>query len=77
MELKDYRNISGGSSVKRYRIDVHSITVQFQNGEMFEYSYASAGRRHVETMKLLAQAGWGLGSYIDQVVKYGYARQLQ
>lgn len=75
--MNQYKNISGSSIVKGYSIQVHSIIVYFQNGEAFEYSYASAGKHHVETMKLLAQAGWGLGSYIDQVTRFGYARQLK
>lgn len=75
--MDDYRNISGNSTVRRYSQDERSITIQFQNGEVYEYTYASAGKRHVETMKLLAKAGWGLGTYIDQVTRYGYARQLQ
>lgn len=35
------------------------------------------GKHHVETMKLLAASGQGLGEYIENVVKQGYARQLR
>lgn len=75
--MENYRNISGNSTVRGYQMQPNGITIHFQNGDVFEYNYASAGKHHVETMKLLAQAGWGLGSYIDQVTRFGYARQLQ
>lgn len=74
--MEHYKCIVPGCNVKRYQIDSKQITIQFNNNEVYQYTYTSAGKKHIETMKLLAQAGWGLDTYIDQVVKQGYARQL-
>lgn len=74
--MEDYHHITGNTPIKRYAIDSEHITVQFKNNEVYQYSYASAGKHHIETMKLLAKAGWGLESYIEHVVKQGYSRQL-
>ncbi|MFM1876426.1 MAG: hypothetical protein RL266_2163 [Bacteroidota bacterium] len=75
-EMQKYRNISGNSTVKAFTAEQASITIEFTNGEVYEYSYSSAGKHHVETMKLLAKAGYGLGSYIEEVVEMGWSRQL-
>jgi len=74
--MEKYENIRRTSEVKAYSIEDNAITIAFANGEKYQYSYTSAGQRHVETMKLLARAGWGLGSYIEEIAKEGYARQL-
>lgn len=74
--MEPYRNISGRSKVKGYHAEPTDITIEFVNGEIYRYSYSSAGRQHVERMKLLAKAGWGLGAYIEEVTKLGWSRQL-
>lgn len=44
------------------------ITVQFKSGKytVYTYTYESAGVDAVETMKGLAQQGYGLNSYISR-----------
>ena len=74
--MEKYENIRRTSDVRGYRIEANAITIEFVNGEKYLYNYTSAGQRHVETMKLLARAGWGLGSYVEDIAKEGYARQL-
>ncbi|MDM5180676.1 hypothetical protein PO883_26185 [Massilia sp. DJPM01] len=68
-----YANLSGDSGVQAYRIGARQITVRFAGGAVYVYTYASAGRERVETMKLLAQAGRGLATYISQHVHDAYA----
>ncbi|MBI1289594.1 MAG: hypothetical protein GC178_18690 [Flavobacteriales bacterium] len=75
--FKDYKNLSGSSIIKAYRMEENGVTVHFRNGEVYEYTHGSTGSHHIETMKHLAQAGWGLGSYVEQMTKFGYARQLK
>ena len=48
------------------------IKIQFIDTEIYKYSYAKAGRRHIEQMKSLAQKGIGLATYINQHVKNLY-----
>jgi len=75
--MEQYTNNSGTSVVKSYTPLTDGIIVLFTNGEAYTYTNASAGKRHIETMKKLASNGQGLGEYIENVVKQGYARQLK
>ncbi len=74
--MEQYTNTSGTSVVKSYALQPDGIIVLFTNGEAYTYTHTSAGKRHIETMKKLARKGEGLGEYIENVVKQGYARQL-
>jgi hypothetical protein len=75
--MKPYQNTSGTSVVKSYAAQPDGIIIVFTNGEAYTYTHASAGSGHIETMKKLARKGQGLGEYIENVVKHGYARQLK
>lgn len=63
-----YGNISGNSGIVAYDTKEESITVQFRSGgcTVYTYTYESAGADAVETMKGLAQQGYGLNSYISR-----------
>jgi len=67
-----YENISGESNVSGYNIGTDFIQVMFSSGSVYTYSYDSAGQENVEEMKRLAIAGQGLGSFIQNNVKYDY-----
>lgn len=68
--MKPYKNISGKSGVWAYLIGPDWIKVKFgRNGETYTYSYRSAGIEHVERMKVLAEAGKGLATYINRHVR--------
>jgi hypothetical protein len=71
--LERYRNLSGTSGAVAYEIADDAITVQFADGGIYVYSYASAGRHNVEQMKTLALAGRGLCSFISRHVAHAYA----
>ena len=60
-----YLNLGGNSNVKNFEIGETHIDVQFGDGSIYRYSYLSAGKMHIEQMKLLAQKGMGLNSYIN------------
>ena len=64
LAMKEYRN--GDSGVIAYRLEPRAIVVQFKTGGTYKYSHASAGKAAVEQMQLLAQAGRGLATYINQ-----------
>lgn len=75
--MKRYRNRGGNSGVKGYEIGEAFIKVQFANGDIYMYDYPSSGREHVEKMKILAQAGKGLSTYISRHVKENFADKIQ
>lgn len=71
--MEIYRNLQGDSGVRAYEIGRDSITVAFSGDDAsYVYTYASAGKRHVEEMKKLARAGRGLSTYISRHVRKGY-----
>lgn len=71
--MTPYANLAGDSGVEAYRLGARQITVRFGGGAEYVYTWASAGRAHVEQMKLLAQAGRGLATYISQHAHDAYA----
>jgi len=65
--MRPYNSKSGKSSgVTGYISGKDYIVVQFNNNTIYKYSYKSAGRDAVETMKVLASAMKGLSTYISQ-----------
>lgn len=75
--MRRYRNLDGGSGVTAYETTDEAIRVQFSNGYIYEYDYASAGRQNVNRMKMLAAAGKGLSTFISRNVHDAYARRLR
>lgn len=71
--MQRYRRLGGESGVVAYEIGDRKIDVEFVDGKIYTYSYASSGREHIEQMKLLAQAGQGLCGYISKHVRDNYA----
>jgi hypothetical protein len=74
--MRAYKNISGDSGVIAYQTGKDRILVQFADGGIYEYTYASTGHNHVESMKVLAAKGRGLATFINQYVRDAYARKV-
>ena len=73
--MQAYLNRNGNSNVKCYEIGNNYIDVCFfGTPKTYRYSYASAGRNHVEQMKILARKGSGLNSYIMNNVRFAYEK---
>ena len=70
--MEKYKNLSRDSSVYAYKIGMNYIDVQFNDGSIYRYSYKSVGSSNVEQMKRYAQAGDGLGSFIQRNVRKLY-----
>ncbi len=65
--MEPYRSKSGKESgVIAYQADKDYITVKFVGGEVYKYSYSSAGAAVIEKMKQLAQKQKGLSTFIAQ-----------
>lgn len=62
-----YADIDHDSNVESYQIEPDRITVKFKSGtnQYYEYTYSSAGSSNVECMKMLAESGDGLNSFIS------------
>ena len=73
--MERYRNLGGDSSVIAYEIGSNFIRVQFSDGSVYLYTYASAGSHNIEQMKQLARRGRGLNSFIMRNVRKAYARR--
>ena len=71
-KMETYKNLGGESGVSAFEIGLNYIKVKFSTGAIYKYSYAKAGKMHVDEMKLLAQRGRGLNSYINTNVKFLY-----
>jgi len=55
--MEPYKDIDGDSGVYAYEIGVDFIRVQFEDGGVYLYTYASAGSQNIERMKNLARTG--------------------
>jgi hypothetical protein len=69
-----YKNRSGKSGVLSYEIGDEAITIEFAGGDLYVYTYRSAGKSRVEKMKKLALKGGGLSTYISREVKDKFER---
>jgi hypothetical protein len=72
-----YANTGGDSGVFAYEIAMDSIAVEFTDGALYLYTYASTGEPDIEQMKSLAQRGRGLNSFISRFVRKRYARRVR
>lgn len=70
-----YTNKSGKSNVASYEFGDDWIAVTFGDGSTYTYTVASAGITHINVMITLAQAGFGLNSYITRKVRKLYAKK--
>ena len=61
------------SVITDYEIGQDFIRVQFSDGSIYRYTYASAGATNIEYMKQLAKQGHGLNSFINKNVRKLYA----
>ncbi|HOM61620.1 MAG TPA: hypothetical protein PLP49_09360 [Anaerohalosphaeraceae bacterium] len=73
--MKPYRDVNGDSGVSGYEDGSDYIRVQFKEGSVYLYTYASAGFQNIEQMKKLAAAGDGLNAFINKNVRKRYAKK--
>ena len=73
--MNSYKDVNGDSGVIAYEHGEDFIKVQFKNGAVYHYDYASAGSTNIEKMKELAVAGDGLNAFINKYVRTSYARR--
>jgi hypothetical protein len=74
--MKPYKKQSGPSGVSAYSIGTDNIKIRFVDGSIYLYNFKSTGKRNVERMKQLAEAGKGLATFINKYVRKKFAAQL-
>jgi len=67
-KMKIYRNKDGRSGILRYECGPDYIVVEFDQdrNRFYKYTNSSAGPSSVDHMKILAEQGQGLNSYINK-----------
>ncbi len=70
--MKPYANKSKCSDIKSYYYSRTFIVIQLSTGLPYKYTYDTAGQRHVDNMKKLADEGDGLFAYIRENCMFMY-----
>ena len=70
-----YKNLSAESGILAYESGDDFIRIQFQDKEVYLYTNESSGKEHIDQMKILAEKGRGLNTYINQHVRKNYAHK--
>ena len=73
--MERYKNTNGNSGIGKYEIGNDYIRVQFNDGSIYLYTYASAGSSNIEQMKRLAMLGGGLNACINKHVRKSYEKK--
>jgi len=74
--MKRYKNFSVNYGITAYEIGSDHIKVKFRDECIYLYTYKSAGKENVEKMKIPAERGKGLTTFINVNVKENYELQL-
>jgi hypothetical protein len=72
--MERYRNIARNSGIIAYETGKTFIRIKFKDG-IYTYNYVKPGKAAVEQMKLLAERGKGLSTYISRFVKDNFAQK--
>jgi Fic family protein len=76
-QLKKYKGISGNNGITAYRILEKGIMLEFQYKDLYLYDYIKPGKKHVDQMKILAESGRGLTTYVNQNVRENYKEKIK
>lgn len=63
--MQPYIDPDRDSGISAYENGKDYIKIQFKDGSVYLYSYASAGSHCINQMKILAERGDGLNAYIN------------
>ena len=71
--MQRYKNLGGNSSVRYYETGNDFIRVLFSDGKTYVYTSQKAGAEKIRMMKILAEIGQGLNSYIMKNTRTAYS----
>jgi hypothetical protein len=74
--MRKYRSADRDTGVIAYEINEDGINVKFRDGSVYVYNNKSAGIAAIAEMKILAEKGVGLTTYINQHVRDHYQYKL-
>lgn len=74
--LQPYRSASAHSGITDFALLPNAIIVLFRDGSAYLYTDSIPGKQHIRNMRVLALAGRGLTTYINQHVRSRYAESL-
>lgn len=75
-DFKPYKNLSEGGGIIGYKIIRDGIILKFGNRDEYQYDYLVPGKEHVEQMKILAEQGKELTTYVNKYVRGNYRSKL-
>ena len=73
--MQRYGDVGRDAGVRAYETGDDFIRVEFHDGAIYLYTYASTGAEDVERMKELAARGEGLTTFISHQVRKRFARK--
>lgn len=76
-DMKKYRSADLDTGVIAYEINTDSISVKFRDESVYIYTNKSAGPAAIAEMKVLAEKGAGLTTYINKHVREHYEKKLR
>jgi hypothetical protein len=71
--MERYKNLSGTSGVRAFKIGHENIEVRFDQDMVYTWRPDRIGPQAFEIMKHLARQGYGLNSYINTHVRKLYS----
>ncbi len=75
--MKKYQDKHSNSGIYAYELGDDFIRVQFKSNSIYLYTDAITGQQNVTQMKLLAERGRGLCTFISKIIKNNYAVREQ
>lgn len=74
--MQRYKN-ANESGVQFFNKGKDFIELMFEDGGIYLYDSKKPGKLHVEKMKILADKGSDLNSYINKYVRANFAKKLK
>jgi hypothetical protein len=74
--MKTYKNAGASSTVSSYEFVRDAVVLEFADGTKAVYTPESAGPNNIERMKVLAETGKGLGTFLSGTIKVAPARTV-
>jgi hypothetical protein len=74
---KDETHLKKYKGITSYKILEKGIILEFQYKDLYLYNYEKPGKKHVEQMKILAESGKGLTTYVNQNVRENYKEKIK
>jgi len=76
MKLEKYDDLSGRGGITGYKLLDRGIILEFKRKDLYLYDETKPGEGHVEQMKVLAQKGKELTTYVNKYVRDNYRKKL-